>query len=181
MGVAALLGIEPGVHQQPRHADDAVHRGADFVAHGGQEFLLGVVGGVGGALADGQLAGVAAQRRVLAGQQRQRHQRDRAEPHQRDAQPQHAARHGPGVGLERQEQPGQRHHHDRSGAGEQVARHNAGEVPVHAHSQTRSRGRYCRHQGADPSLLARATALPLPNSPYTACGAVPHRVRMIGQ
>ena len=42
--VFALLGRQFGVQRQFRHADDAVHRGADFVAHVGQEFALGPVG-----------------------------------------------------------------------------------------------------------------------------------------
>ena len=46
-GVIALVGCQPGVEQQAGHADDAVHRRADLVAHGGQEFRLGMVGGFG--------------------------------------------------------------------------------------------------------------------------------------
>ena len=44
-GVIALVGCQPGIEQQPGHADDAVHRRADLVAHRGQEFRLGMVGG----------------------------------------------------------------------------------------------------------------------------------------
>jgi hypothetical protein len=43
----ALVGVEPGVEQQPAHADDAVHRRADLVAHRRQERALGLVGGLG--------------------------------------------------------------------------------------------------------------------------------------
>ena len=48
LGIGALLLIEVGVHQQAGHAQDAVHRRADFMAHGGQEFRLGAVGRLGG-------------------------------------------------------------------------------------------------------------------------------------
>jgi hypothetical protein len=44
LGIALLLGAEAGLEQQPGHADDAVHRRADLVAHGGQELGLGAVG-----------------------------------------------------------------------------------------------------------------------------------------
>ncbi len=37
LGIAPLLRIEPGAEQQLRHAENAVHRGADFVAHVGQK------------------------------------------------------------------------------------------------------------------------------------------------
>ena len=40
LGVLALLGVELGVEQQPGHADHAVHRRADLVAHVGQELRL---------------------------------------------------------------------------------------------------------------------------------------------
>ena len=40
LGVLALLGREAGVEQQAGHADDAVHGGADFVAHVGQKVRL---------------------------------------------------------------------------------------------------------------------------------------------
>ena len=39
--IVPLLGRQSGVERQVRHADDAVHRRADFVAHVGQEFALG--------------------------------------------------------------------------------------------------------------------------------------------
>ena len=39
--------VELGVERQLRHADDAVHRRADLVAHVGQEFALGAAGGLG--------------------------------------------------------------------------------------------------------------------------------------
>ena len=41
-------GGQLGFQQEFRHADDAVHRRADFVAHVGQKLALGVVGRVGG-------------------------------------------------------------------------------------------------------------------------------------
>ena len=40
LGEIALLRRQVGVEQQPGHADDAVHRRADFVAHVRQEFRL---------------------------------------------------------------------------------------------------------------------------------------------
>ena len=43
----ALFGRQLGVQQQLRHAEDAVHRRADFVAHVGQELALGPVGRLG--------------------------------------------------------------------------------------------------------------------------------------
>ena len=46
VGIGALLGRELGVAHQRRHAEDAVHRRADLVAHGGQEARLGPVGGL---------------------------------------------------------------------------------------------------------------------------------------
>ena len=36
-GIGALLGRQLGVEQQPGHAEDAVHRGSDLVAHRGEE------------------------------------------------------------------------------------------------------------------------------------------------
>ncbi len=42
-----LLGGQFRVEQQPAHADDGIHRGADLVAHGSQESALGFVGRVG--------------------------------------------------------------------------------------------------------------------------------------
>jgi hypothetical protein len=49
-----LLAGERRIEQQPGHADHAVHGRANLVAHIGQEFRLGAVGGVGGL---GQLLG----------------------------------------------------------------------------------------------------------------------------
>ncbi len=43
----ALLGVEPGFGQEVGHADDAVERRADLVAHVGQKFALGLRGGEG--------------------------------------------------------------------------------------------------------------------------------------
>ncbi|EGY00822.1 hypothetical protein AZA_89199 [Nitrospirillum viridazoti Y2] len=43
-GISALLGGQRRVQQYLRHAGDAVHGGADFVAHVGQEVRLGGVG-----------------------------------------------------------------------------------------------------------------------------------------
>ena len=40
----ALLVVERRVEQQPAHADDGIHRRADFVAHGRQERALGLIG-----------------------------------------------------------------------------------------------------------------------------------------
>ena len=37
LGELALFGVEGGVQQQPGHPDHGVHRGADLVAHRGQE------------------------------------------------------------------------------------------------------------------------------------------------
>ncbi|OEZ96019.1 hypothetical protein DUGA2_64000 [Duganella sp. HH101] len=45
--VAALARGQRRLFQQPRQADDGVHRRADFVAHIGQEFALGAVGRLG--------------------------------------------------------------------------------------------------------------------------------------
>src|SRR5439155_276098 len=36
--VLLLLGCEPGIHQQTRHADDTAQRSSDLVAHRGQNF-----------------------------------------------------------------------------------------------------------------------------------------------
>ena len=44
LGVVALLGVQAGAEEQAGHADDGVHRRADFVAHVGEEFRLGLVG-----------------------------------------------------------------------------------------------------------------------------------------
>ncbi len=46
LGISALILIQPGVEQQARHADDAVHRGADLMAHVGEESPLRVIGEV---------------------------------------------------------------------------------------------------------------------------------------
>jgi hypothetical protein len=43
--------------EQVGHADDGVHRGADLVAHVGQEGALGLVGRLGGLLGGGQFGG----------------------------------------------------------------------------------------------------------------------------
>jgi hypothetical protein len=40
-GEPALLRFQPGVQQQAGHADDGVHRGANLMAHGGEELALG--------------------------------------------------------------------------------------------------------------------------------------------
>ena len=42
--------VSVGFQRQLRHADDAVHGRADFVAHVGQELALGAAGGLGGFL-----------------------------------------------------------------------------------------------------------------------------------
>ena len=55
LGEAALLVVELGLEQQPRHADDRVHRGADLVAHGGEELGLGRVREVRAGAGAGQL------------------------------------------------------------------------------------------------------------------------------
>ena len=39
-GLLALVGVEVGVEQQARHADDRVHGRTDLVTHGGQELAL---------------------------------------------------------------------------------------------------------------------------------------------
>jgi len=44
----ALLGGERGAEEELGHADDAVHGGADLVAHGGEKFALGLGGVFGG-------------------------------------------------------------------------------------------------------------------------------------
>jgi len=51
--VFTLLRGEVCGGQQFAHADDAVHGGADFVAHGGQKLTLGPIGVI-GSLAGGQ-------------------------------------------------------------------------------------------------------------------------------
>ena len=54
--VVALGGGERGLVEEGGHADDAVHRGADLVAHGREEGALGLAGEVG---FEGGLLGVA--------------------------------------------------------------------------------------------------------------------------
>ena len=49
-GEFALLVRQVGREQQAAHAEDAVHRRADFVAHGRQEGALGLIGLVSGVL-----------------------------------------------------------------------------------------------------------------------------------
>ena len=44
--VLALLGGEVRVERERGHADDAVHRGPNLVAHVRQEFTLGAAGGL---------------------------------------------------------------------------------------------------------------------------------------
>ena len=44
----SLVVIEGGIDEEVRKADDAVHRGTDFVAHGGEEIGFGAGGGFGG-------------------------------------------------------------------------------------------------------------------------------------
>ena len=43
-GAFALLGAQGGIEQQIDHADDAVHRRADFVAHVREKFAFGLAG-----------------------------------------------------------------------------------------------------------------------------------------
>ena len=45
--VVALLRLQRRLQQEAGHADDAVHRRADLVRHGGEELALGAGGGVG--------------------------------------------------------------------------------------------------------------------------------------
>ena len=45
--ILALLGSQFGVERQIGHADDAVERGADFVAHIGQELAFCPAGSLG--------------------------------------------------------------------------------------------------------------------------------------
>ena len=47
LGPAALHAVELAAEQQFIHAQHTVHRGANFVAHGRQEFALGTAGGLG--------------------------------------------------------------------------------------------------------------------------------------
>ena len=48
MQVLALLGIEPRLEHEVGHAQHAVHRGADLVAHVRHELALGAAGRFGG-------------------------------------------------------------------------------------------------------------------------------------
>jgi hypothetical protein len=57
LGVFALDRAELEVEEQAGHADHAVHRRADFVAHVGEELALGLGGGLGGLLGVAQLDG----------------------------------------------------------------------------------------------------------------------------
>ena len=52
-----LLVVELGLHQQLGHAEHAVHRGSDLMAHVGQELRLGPAGRFGVLLGLGQLRG----------------------------------------------------------------------------------------------------------------------------
>jgi hypothetical protein len=45
--IVALLRVKAGLQGQLGHADDGIHRGADFMAHIGQEVGLGAGGGLG--------------------------------------------------------------------------------------------------------------------------------------
>ena len=45
-GISALLGAQLGFEQQARHAEHAVHRRADLVAHRGEEAGFGTAGGL---------------------------------------------------------------------------------------------------------------------------------------
>ena len=56
LGVLALLRVELARQQQPVHAQHGVERGADLVAHGGQEARLGLAGRLGGGFGARQLA-----------------------------------------------------------------------------------------------------------------------------
>ena len=42
--------IEIGIHQQLGHPEHAIHRGSNFVTHGGQKFALGLARLLGGLL-----------------------------------------------------------------------------------------------------------------------------------
>jgi hypothetical protein len=55
--LAMLLGRQSAAGEQVGNADDAVHRGADFVAHVGQEGTLGTVGPLGRFLGEKQFLG----------------------------------------------------------------------------------------------------------------------------
>ncbi len=85
-GVAALDLVERGGEHQFRHADDAVHRSADFVAHHGQETGLRFAGRIGHAHQGARLLGVLfAPLEQLAHhpeRRRQRHQAAQRDPAQ---------------------------------------------------------------------------------------------------
>ena len=55
--VAALFVVQRTVEHQIGHADDAVHRGADFVAHVGQKLAFGSAGGFGSVFGFAQRVG----------------------------------------------------------------------------------------------------------------------------
>ena len=46
-GKLLLFGRKSGVEQEIGHADNAIHRGADFMAHIRQKVTLGLIGGCG--------------------------------------------------------------------------------------------------------------------------------------
>ena len=50
-----MLGVQVRFQKQLNHAQDAVHGGADFVAHVGQKTALGKIGGLGGLAGANQL------------------------------------------------------------------------------------------------------------------------------
>jgi hypothetical protein len=50
-----LVGLQRGARQHVDHADHAIHRGADLVAHVGQELALGTAGGFGPVACGGEL------------------------------------------------------------------------------------------------------------------------------
>ncbi len=52
-----LVDVERGAEEEMSHADDAVERSADLVAHVGEERTLGLVGGDGGFLGGGEFGG----------------------------------------------------------------------------------------------------------------------------
>ncbi len=56
--VVALLAGEVGGERQRGHADDAVHRRADLVAHVGEELALGAARGLGLLLGGLEIGGV---------------------------------------------------------------------------------------------------------------------------
>ncbi len=60
-------GIERGVEQQLRHADDAVHRRPNLMAHIGQKLALGLAGGFGLILSLKQLGGMLCHQLLHAG------------------------------------------------------------------------------------------------------------------